>query len=489
MEDTVLLGHGSGGTMMKRIIDEVFFDAYAGDELLRGDDAAVLMPFALAAGADARAGEAANLGATGTGDILDGSASTNPSSPTDAGAAAADAAGAGAAAADAAGAGTTSRSPSVPSASLHAFPQDASSQDGRIAFSTDSFVVSPHFFPGGDIGRLAVCGTVNDIATSGAIPLYLSCGFILEEGYPIADLKRICASMAKAAREAGVRLVTGDTKVVNRGHGDGVFINTSGIGVVPAGVNLSGAYCQPGDKVLVSGTLGDHGITIMSCRESLSFSADIQSDAAPLNHLIADVLRATGSVATEAPADKTPATGHHAEGLSAPGASGAPGPSHVFTASSVPGPSQVSEVSTSSDKSLEPGRAGVPLCPVRCFRDPTRGGLASTLNELAAQSCVDIQVDEDAIPVKPQVLGACDMLGYDVLQVANEGKMVCVVAPEAADAALAAMRANPYGVDAAIIGEVSAARADRGPKVYVRNAFGGRRILDMLVGEQLPRIC
>ena len=331
MDTTVMLGHGSGGTMMKRIIDEVFFAAYAGEELLRGDDAAVL---------------------------------------------------------------------------------PAPAQGERLAFSTDSFVVTPHFFPGGDIGRLAVCGTVNDVATSGATPRYLSCGFVLEEGFPIEDLKRICA---------GVHLVTGDTKVVNRGHGDGVYINTAGIGTLREGVNLGGAQCKPGDKVLVSGTLGDHGITIMSCRESLSFKADLQSDAAPLNHLIAEVLAA------------------------------APG--------------------------------------TRCFRDPTRGGLASTLNELASQSGTDITVEEDAVPVKPAVQGACDMLGYDVLQVANEGKMVCVVAPEDADAALAAMRANKYGADAAIIGEVSEAQAERGSKVFLRTAFGGTRILDMLVGEQLPRIC
>ena len=340
MEDKVLLGHGSGGVMMKRIIDEVFFNAYAGDELRQGDDAAVLPALA---------------------------------------------------------------------------------EGERLAFSTDSFVVSPHFFPGGDIGRLAVCGTVNDIATSGARPLYLSCGFILEEGYPMADLRRICDSMAKAACEAGVALVTGDTKVVNRGHGDGVFINTSGVGAVPAGVELGGAKCEPGDKVLVSGTLGDHGITIMSCRESLSFTADVESDAAPLNHLVSDVL------------------------------------------------------------AVAPG--------TRCFRDPTRGGLASTLNELADQSRVDFEVEEERVPVRPSVRGACDMLGYDPLQVANEGKMVCVVPPDQAGAALEAMRANRYGVDAALIGEVVPIRSDRGPKVLIRNAFGGRRILDMLVGEQLPRIC
>ena len=339
MDEKVMLGHGSGGSMMKRIIDEVFFQAYAGDELLAGNDAAVL---------------------------------------------------------------------SIPEGS-------------RLSFSTDSFVVTPHFFPGGDIGRLAVCGTVNDVATSGATPLYLSCGFILEEGYPIADLKRICASMAEVAKEAGVRIVTGDTKVVNKGHGDGVFINTSGVGVLAPGVNLGGQYCQPGDKVLVSGTLGDHGITIMSQRESLSFFADIESDAAPLNHLIANVLAA------------------------APDA--------------------------------------------RCFRDPTRGGLASTLNELASQANVDITVDEECVPVKDAVRGACEMLGYDVFQVANEGKMVCVVPADQADAALVAMRASKYGEDAAIIGEVSASTEGRGNKVFLRTAFGSTRVLDMLVGEQLPRIC
>ena len=291
----------------------------------------------------------------------------------------------------------------------------------RIAYSTDSFVVTPHFFPGGDIGRLAVCGTVNDVATSGAVPKYLSCGFILEEGFPVADLKRICKSMAEMAKEAGVHIVTGDTKVVNRGHGDGVFINTSGIGFIPEGVSLSGAFCRPGDKILVTGTMGDHGITIMSCREELSFSADIQTDAAPLNHLIAEVIAAAPDT--------------------------------------------------------------------RCFRDPTRGGLASTLNELAAQSGVDFIVEEGAVPVKDAVLGACEMLGYDVYQVANEGKMVCVVPAEQAEAALAAMRANKYGTDAAIIGEVVETPEERDPRVSIRTGFGALRIMDMLVGEQLPRIC
>ncbi len=340
MDETVLLGHGSGGTMMKRIIDEVFFEAYAGDELLKGDDAASL-------------------------------------------------------------------------------PSPAPGE--RIAYSTDSFVVTPHFFPGGDIGKLAVCGTVNDVATSGARPRYLSCGFILEEGFPVADLKKICSSMAEMAREAGVRIVTGDTKVVNRGHGDGVFINTSGIGFIPEGVELSGTLCRPGDKILVTGTLGDHGITIMACREELSFNADVKTDAAPLNHLIADVL------------DSAPDT--------------------------------------------------------RCFRDPTRGGLASTLNELASQSNVDFVVEEDAIPVKDAVRGACEMLGYDVYQVANEGKMVCVVAADQAQAALEAMKRSPYGADAAIIGEVVEKPEDRAPRVSLRTGFGALRIMDMLVGEQLPRIC
>lgn len=340
MDETVLLGHGSGGTMMKRIIDEVFFEAYADEELLEGNDAASL-------------------------------------------------------------------------------PAPAAGE--RIAYSTDSFVVTPHFFPGGDIGRLAVCGTVNDVATSGAVPKYLSCGFILEEGFPVADLKRICKTMAEMAKEAGVHIVTGDTKVVNRGHGDGVFINTSGIGFIPEGVNLSGAFCKPGDKVLVTGTMGDHGITIMSCREELSFNADIQTDAAPLNHLIAEVIAAAPDT--------------------------------------------------------------------RCFRDPTRGGLASTLNELAAQSGVDFIVEEGAVPVKDAVLGACEMLGYDVYQVANEGKMVCVVPAEQAEAALAAMRANKYGADAAIIGEVVETPEERDPRVSIRTGFGALRIMDMLVGEQLPRIC
>lgn len=339
-DETVLLGHGSGGTMMKRIIDEVFAASYGSEELAQGNDAAVL-------------------------------------------------------------------------------PAPAPGE--RLAFSTDTFVVTPHFFPGGNIGRLAVCGTVNDVATSGAEVKYLSVGMVLEEGFPMDDLRRICETIAETAREAGVHIVTGDTKVVNRGHGDGIYINTAGIGLVPEGRDLSGAHCRPGDVVLVSGTLGDHGIAIMSQREGLSFSAEIESDAAPLNGLIAAVLEA------------------------APDS--------------------------------------------RCFRDPTRGGLASTLNELAEQSGVDIAVREDDVPVKDVVRGACEMLGYDVLQVANEGKMVCVVPADQAQAALEAMRACRYGADAAIIGSIEEANPERGPKVFLETGFGSRRILDMLVGEQLPRIC
>ncbi len=385
--ETVMLGHGSGGSMMKRIIDEVFFAAYGTDELLRGDDAAVLA---------------------------------------------------------------------------------APAPGERIAFSTDSFVVTPHFFPGGDIGKLAVCGTVNDVATSGARPLYLSCGFVQEEGFPMDDLRRICQTMADTAAEAGVKLVTGDTKVVNRGHGDGIYINTSGIGLVAPGVELGGALCRPGDKVLVTGTLGDHGITIMSCREGLGFSAGIESDAAPLNHLIADVLAA--APATRCFRDPTRG------GITIMSCREGLGFSAGIESDAAPLNHLIADV-----------LAAAPA--TRCFRDPTRGGLASTLNELAAQSGTDIVVEEDAVPVRDAVRGACEMLGYDVLQVANEGKMVCVVAADQADAALAAMRANRYGADAAIIGEVAEAQPDRGPKVFLQTSFGGRRILDMLVGEQLPRIC
>ena len=295
------------------------------------------------------------------------------------------------------------------------------STPARIALSTDTFVVTPRFFPGGDIGRLAVCGTVNDVATSGARVQYLTCGFVLEEGLPLDDLRTICHSMKQAADEAGVRIITGDTKVVERGGCDGVYINTTGFGVVPDGVQLSGRNCQPGDAILLSGTLGDHGIAVISTREGLRFSTSIQSDAAPLNHLIANVLDAAPNV--------------------------------------------------------------------RCFRDPTRGGLASTLNELAEQSGVGMLVRQDDVPVRPEVRGCCEMLGYDVFQVANEGKMVCVVPADQAQPALEAMRASRYGQDAAIIGSVVASVSDTMVRVQVQTAFGSLRVMDMLVGEQLPRIC
>jgi len=289
---------------------------------------------------------------------------------------------------------------------------------GRIALTTDTYVVTPRFFPGGDIGKLAVAGTVNDVATAGAVPMFLTVGFVLEEGLMVEELVRILDSMVSVAAEAGVRIVTGDTKVVERGHGDGIYINTAGVGVVREGVDLSSSHCKPGDVVLLSGTLGDHGIAVMSVREGLSFGTDILSDAAPLNHLVGAVLDAAPDV--------------------------------------------------------------------RCFRDPTRGGLASCLNELAGASGVSMTVDEDSVPVREQVRGACEMLGYDVYQVANEGKMVTVVPAEQADAALAAMRASRYGEEAAIIGQVTEGPAGR---VYVQTTFGARRIMDMLVGEQLPRIC
>ncbi|MDR0308881.1 MAG: hydrogenase expression/formation protein HypE [Coriobacteriales bacterium] len=310
-------------------------------------------------------------------------------------------------------------------AAVFSFPGASS----NLAFTTDSFVVTPRFFPGGDIGRLAVCGTVNDLATSGCQPFALSVAFILEEGLPINELKAICASIASAAAEAGVRIVTGDTKVVGKGQADGIFINTAGVGFFGNQKPLSGSYCRPGDKVLLSGTLGDHGIAILQAREGLAFTSDLKSDAAPLNHLTAAVLKAA------------------------------------------------------------------PNC--RCFRDPTRGGLAATLNELASASGVNIMIDEVSVPVKDKVRGAVEMLGFDVYQVANEGKMVAIVPAEEAEAALMAMRVDPQGLDAAIIGEVSTtgttseSRPENAThtRVSVRTAFGSERIMDTLVGEQLPRIC
>jgi hydrogenase expression/formation protein HypE len=290
----------------------------------------------------------------------------------------------------------------------------------RLAISTDSYVISPIFFPGGDIGKLAVCGTVNDVSMSGAHPLWLSAGFILEEGLPLADLERIVTSMAATARQAGVQIVAGDTKVVDRGSADRIFINTAGVGLVPPGVDIAGDQARPGDLVLLSGTIGDHGMTIMTQRDGLRFDSPLESDCAPLNGMVASLL------------------------------------------------------------------AAVPLGAIRCLRDPTRGGLATTLNELAQRSGVGIEVDETAVPVRDAVRGACELLGLDPLYVANEGKLVAAVAPEHAVSALAALRAHEYGHMAAIIGRVSESHTGR---VVLRTALGARRVVDMLVGEQLPRIC
>ena len=291
-------------------------------------------------------------------------------------------------------------------------------QSGRMVMATDSHVVSPLFFPGGDIGCLSVHGTVNDVAMSGARPLYLSASFILEEGFPLADLKRIVDSMAQAAREAGVPVVTGDTKVVEQGKGDGVFITTTGVGVVPEGVNISGDQARPGDAILVSGTLGDHGVAIMAQRESLGFETTIQSDTAALHELVARMV------------------------------------------------------------------AAVP--DIHDLRDPTRGGLATTLNEIARQSGVGMMLREEAIPVRQEVEAACEFLGLDPLYVANEGKLICICAPDHAEELLAVMRAHPLGAEAAIIGSV---HEDPHHFVQMETGFGGKRIVDWLTGEQLPRIC
>ncbi|MEY8875539.1 MAG: hydrogenase expression/formation protein HypE [Leptothrix sp. (in: b-proteobacteria)] len=290
----------------------------------------------------------------------------------------------------------------------------------RLVVATDAHVISPLFFPGGDIGSLSVHGTVNDVAMLGATPLYLSASFILEEGFALAELKRIVESMAAAAREAGVAIVTGDTKVVEKGKGDGVFISTTGIGHAPAARCIGGAQARPGDVVLLSGTIGDHGVAVLSQRESLEFETTILSDTAALNGLVAAML------------------------------------------------------------------AAVPEGSVRCLRDPTRGGLATTLNEIARQSGAGMLLQEAAIPVKPQVEAACELLGLDPLYVANEGKLIAVCAPEVADALLAVMRAHPLGGDAARIGTVT---TDPHHFVQMETRFGGRRVVDWLSGEQLPRIC
>jgi hydrogenase expression/formation protein HypE len=289
----------------------------------------------------------------------------------------------------------------------------------RLALTTDAFVVSPLFFPGGDIGSLAVHGAINDVAMSGARPLYLTASFIIEEGFPLADLARIAESMGQASKAAGVPVVTGDTKVVERGKADGVFVSMAGVGVVPEGLDLSGDRARPGDALIVSGTIGDHGVAIMSKRENLEFDCEILSDSAALHGLVADMVAVAGGA-------------------------------------------------------------------LRLMRDPTRGGLAATLNEIAQQSGVGFRIEETAIPVRPEVAAACELLGLDPLNVANEGKLLAVVAPEQAATLLDAMRAHPLGRDAAIIGK---AVEDERRFVQMQSSFGGARIVDWLAGEQLPRIC
>jgi hydrogenase expression/formation protein HypE len=289
---------------------------------------------------------------------------------------------------------------------------------GKLAFTTDSYVVQPIFFPGGDIGKLAVCGTVNDLAMVGAQPLYLSLSFIIEEGLSIKELERVVYSIKETAQAAGVDIVTGDTKVVNHGSADKLFINTAGVGIIAEGVNISGHNARPGDVVILNGTIGDHGIAVLSKREGLSFATKLESDCAPLNGLVAEMLQVSNAI--------------------------------------------------------------------HCLRDPTRGGLASTLNELAEQSGVSIGIEEEKIPVLEDVSSACEMLGLDPLYVANEGKLVAIVDPGDAEALLAKMQKNQYGQNSAIIGEV---REGNPGRVVMKTRLGTSRIVDMLIGEPLPRIC
>lgn len=288
----------------------------------------------------------------------------------------------------------------------------------RLALSTDTYVVDPLFFPGGSIGDLAINGTVNDIAMCGATPLYLSVGMIIEEGFSMAELQRILEAMKEAANEAQVLIVTGDTKVVPRGVADKVFINTSGIGFMPEGIHISGHNARPGDKVILSGTIADHGITVLTQREGMAFQSQIQSDTAPLNHMVREMMAESGQI--------------HA------------------------------------------------------LRDPTRGGVGTSLNEIATQSAVGIRIYEDAIPIREQVSGICELLGFDPLYIANEGKLLAFVGADGADRLLETIKANAYGRDAAIIGEVV---SDSPGKVFMKTRIGGTRIVDMLTGEQLPRIC
>ncbi len=289
---------------------------------------------------------------------------------------------------------------------------------GRLAFTTDSYTINPIFFPGGDIGRLAVCGTANDLAMSGAVPMYLSLAFIIEEGLPVSELKKILVSIKQAVDEAGVKIVTGDTKVVNQGSADKLFINTAGVGIVPPGVDISAANALPGDRIIVNGNIGDHGIAVLSQREGLKFQSPVKSDCAPLNRLVAEMLEASTNI--------------------------------------------------------------------HCLRDPTRGGLATTLNDFARQSHVGIRIDEGKISVDKAVQAACELLGFDPLHIANEGKLVAAVAAADADSVLARMKRNKYGARAAIIGEVV---AEHPGQVVMKTAMGASRIIDVPVGELLPRIC
>jgi hydrogenase expression/formation protein HypE len=288
----------------------------------------------------------------------------------------------------------------------------------RLGFSTDSYTVDPIFFPGGNIGELAVYGTVNDLAMCGAEPAYLSAALIIEEGFGLDQLNAIVSAMGRAATHAGVTVVTGDTKVVPRGAADKIFINTSGIGVIPAGVQVASHRAKPGDRVLLSGTIADHGVSVLASREGLSFQTSVQSDTAPLNRMVRAMLGAG------------------------------------------------------------PG--------IHSLRDPTRGGLGTALNEIAEKSAVGIRIHEGRIPVKAEVVGLCELLGFDPLYIANEGKLIAFVAPEDADAVLAAMRRDPYGREAVLIGEVT---AEHPGKVFMDTRIGGTRFVDMLAGEQLPRIC
>jgi hydrogenase expression/formation protein HypE len=291
-------------------------------------------------------------------------------------------------------------------------------EGATLAFTTDSYVVDPIFFPGGDIGSLAVCGTVNDLAMRGARPCYLSAGFILEEGFPVKDLEQILLSMERASREAEIQIVTGDTKVVPRGAADKIFINTAGIGLIPRGVAIAGQNAHPGDAVLISGSIADHGLTILSKREGLAFESPLKSDVAPLNHLVSRMLQASPNI-------------------------------HVL-------------------------------------RDPTRGGLATTLNEIAGQSQTGLEIWEEALPLHGEVLAAAEILGLDPLYLANEGKLIALLPMSEAEGVLQAMRETPYGKEAAIIGRV---KEEHPGKVVLQTLIGGKRLLDMLAGEPLPRIC